>query len=613
MTRLGTLVTSTVVAALVSAAPDVSAQVRRVLPGGEIRPVASALNGAVEGVVYDDGGAPVVGATVSALGATSALAITDRAGRFALRALPPGPYLVRAHSTGYVASRRQFVEVRASSLTRVSVSMRRADQTRVLAAGVSATDDPDADDHSEVAWRLRHLPRSVLKDVDTGLYGDAKRTDDTSGFARAVGSPARLASALFYDLPFTGQVNLLTTGSFDNVQRLFSSDTLSSSVASLSVGGPVGGWGDWAIQGITSQGDLGSWFVSGALKSRGHVSHAYDVNVSYSTLRFSSSSGAKTGVPVTAAEDSRAVGTVHGLDRWQLSPEISLTYAAGYSRYDYMGGSGYLSPRAELTIKPAPSVRFRTSVSRHVLAPGAEEFMPPISAGVWVPSSRMFDSLPGDSLRAERAKNYEFAVEHDWGRGYTLTARTFFQEVDNQLVALFGFDDVAADRSSGSRYRVGDVGNVDSRGWGVSFGNSSHRYLRGSISYRMVASRWYDSHERPAASVAPALVRTSERLHDVTTTLETEVPRAATRIYVLYKFDTAFARTITDDKPAMDGRFDVQVLQPLPLLDFTSAQWQLVFAVRNLFREASPDGSIYDELLVVRPPKRLVGGLVIRF
>jgi hypothetical protein len=39
----------------------------------------------------------------------------------------------------------------------------------------------------------------------------------------------------------------------------------------------------------------------------------------------------------------------------------------------------------------------------------------------------------------------------------------------------------------------------------------------------------------------------------------------------------------------------------------------MLFAVRNMFRELAADASIYDELLVVRPPKRVVGGLTVRF
>jgi hypothetical protein len=35
--------------------------------------------------------------------------------------------------------------------------------------------------------------------------------------------------------------------------------------------------------------------------------------------------------------------------------------------------------------------------------------------------------------------------------------------------------------------------------------------------------------------------------------------------------------------------------------------------VRNLFRADLIDSSVYDELLVVRPPKRVVGGVTVKF
>ena len=61
------------------------------------------------------------------------------------------------------------------------------------------------------------------------------------------------------------------------------------------------------------------------------------------------------------------------------------------------------------------------------------------------------------------------------------------------------------------------------------------------------------------------------------------------------------------------ARFDVQVNQALPFLNFTGAQWEMLVAVRNLFRDDLLDASVYDELLVVRPPKRVVGGVTVRF
>jgi hypothetical protein len=55
------------------------------------------------------------------------------------------------------------------------------------------------------------------------------------------------------------------------------------------------------------------------------------------------------------------------------------------------------------------------------------------------------------------------------------------------------------------------------------------------------------------------------------------------------------------------------VNQALPFLNFTSADWEVLVAVCNLFREATGERSVYDELLVVRPPKRVVGGVRVRF
>jgi hypothetical protein len=63
----------------------------------------------------------------------------------------------------------------------------------------------------------------------------------------------------------------------------------------------------------------------------------------------------------------------------------------------------------------------------------------------------------------------------------------------------------------------------------------------------------------------------------------------------------------------MDTRFDVQVRQALPFMDFSSAKWEMLIAVRNFFHDATGDGSIYDELLVIHPPKRVVGGITLRF
>ena len=115
--------------------------------------------------------------------------------------------------------------------------------------------------------------------------------------------------------------------------------------------------------------------------------------------------------------------------------------------------------------------------------------------------------------------------------------------------------------------------------------------------------------------------RDAERIHDLSTSIETDVPETSTRVIVLYRLSNGFAQAGSDpaarrgdpaDRP-IDARFDVQVRQSLPFMDFSSAKWEMLFAIRNFLRDVAPDQSLYDELLVLRPPKRIVGGLTLKF
>src|SRR5436190_5608540 len=88
--------------------------------------IASVASGAIQGTVQDERGAPVAGAMISALGTTTALAVSDRSGRFEMRTLSPGPYLVRAHLAGFVVSRGQIVDVRPNARASSAIALRHA-------------------------------------------------------------------------------------------------------------------------------------------------------------------------------------------------------------------------------------------------------------------------------------------------------------------------------------------------------------------------------------------------------------------------------------------------------------------------------------------------------
>jgi hypothetical protein len=628
------LVGPAVVVSLLGVCPEANAQSRRLPDEVEIRPIAALSSGSLEGVVTDDGGLPIGGAMVSALGPASVMAVADTAGRFTLRALPAGAYLVRAHSVGYTPSRRQFVEVRPALRTSVSMELRRTDNARILAAGISAAPDSrradnaaaeaaSNDDRTELAWRLRHLQRSVLKEttdrIGIATVSNLSTEDMVFGFvpegftavARAVGSSARFASTAVGNLPLTGEVNLLTTGWFDTSEDIMSPGNFARGVAYLSLRGPAGP-ADWSVRGIMTQGQTGSWFLSSSYTARALRPHGYDVGFSYSIQRFVTARGS---LAHPGSEGSRSAGAIYAADRWELSPSLSIAYGGRYSRYNYLP-DGLFSPRvsATFTSSDRPLLRVTTAFVQRDLAPGAEEFLPPLAAGLWVPPERSFGPVSKErGFLVERTRHYELAIERDFRAGYMLTLRGFYQNIDNQMAALF--DAARPGLAEEGHYHVGATGDVTARG--VSVGVTSVLGpARGSVQYQLAHASWVTSPETAILAVwAPSAVRPrSERFHDLTTSVETEIPATATRLVVLYRLDTAFAHRAVESKEATLGaRFDVQVTQPLPFLNFTSAQWQLLVAVRNMFRDPAPSASVYDELLVVRPPKRLVGGVLVRF
>jgi hypothetical protein len=624
-----TRVTSLPVAAVVCLAgfsAQASAQVPT--PIAAIAQVAAA-HGEFQGIVTDDRGEPLSGAVVSALGSTTAFAITDRAGRFSFRTLPPGPYLVRAHLKGYVPPRARIIHVNTAARVTSEIALAHRSGTdeppQVLAASVGTTGEtttPDTGsgdhDHGEGAWRIRHLKRSVLKDVDTILTmkdDDSFLEDSFETLGRAVGYPARAASSLFTDLPaLSGEVNFLTTRSFDSPHDLFSVDGLPRGVAFVSLNAPTDG-GDWNVRGAMTQGDLASWVVAGSYVRRLPADHQYEAGMLYSMQRYD---GGNPAAFVAVTDGSRNAGEVFAYDRWRVGRGVTLQYGARYARYDYLDEDALFSPRVAVTLGPMQGFRVRVAASRRQTAPGAEEFVPQSGVGSWLPPERTFSPLSGrHGFRAEQVEHYEIGAEQEVGGGIVMGARAFRQAVNDQMVTIFGISLPDRPAADVGHYYVASGGDLDARGWGVSLSGGVGDYFRGAVDYTLSDGRW--NREGPDARLVSLVARSANRtetetVHDLTTTLHTEIPLTSTRVYMLYKLGTGFAAPqALDGTGEVGARFDVRVNQALPFLNFTAAQWEMLLTIRNLFREDLLDASIYDELLVVKPPKRIVGGLSVRF
>jgi outer membrane receptor protein involved in Fe transport len=363
-----------------------------------------------------------------------------------------------------------------------------------------------------------------------------------------------------------------------------------------------------------SQSDVSAWVLAGSFTSRIADSHDSGFGVSYSTQQYQNAKARPVSL-ASVADETRTVGEIYGSDHWTVSPTLALEYGARYAHYDYLRHRSLLSPRAGVTLTPFTNTRVIANVAQRMLAPGAEEFLPAATVGPWLPPERIFTPLEGESFRVERARFYDVGVEHEFDGTYVVGVRRFQQRVDNQMATLFGLP-VAGGPKSPGHYAVANAGALDAEGWAVRVSSAPSQHIRGSVDYSVTRAQWVSRGDMAAIAVwAPAAIRPrNEDVHDLTTSLETTVPQTATRVFLLYKVNTAFARGDDPGHPATDYRFDVQVNQALPFMPFSgTARWEVLVGLRNLFRDPNDSGSIYDELLVVRPPKRVIGGVLIRF
>jgi hypothetical protein len=598
---------------------------------------ARVATGTISGSVMDEAGGALRGAMVSALGVTLASTVTDERGQFTLNQLPPGEYLLRAHLLGFAASSGLMVRVGGTTPFQ-RVQLRRLDgavdstaaaPTPVVARpiiaagfdlprGTDSTGDAASTDghpHDEAAFRLRHLKRSILKDAVPILVftDDESPVPPPSLFGRAVGSAAHLATSLFTDFPFSGEVNFLTTGSVAPGAML-STTALPRGVAYLALAAPGAG-GDWLIRAAMSEGDLSSWIVAGAFASKPGGVHKYDLGLSYSTQDYQ---GGNPAALAAVTDGSRNAGELYAFDRWTLSPKVTVNYGARYAHYDYLQARGLLSPRFGVEIETFPKTTVRATVEQRMVAPGAEEFLATNTPGPWLPPERTFaplrDPTAIDAFRAERSRSFEAEIERQFGNAFAVAVGRFHQTVDDQLVTIFGLRMPDGPRSLG-HYYVASAGGVDADGWLVRWNTAANRRVQGSVQYSRTATRWVTRTDNELlGGLVPAVLRPdTEQLHDLTASITADIRETATRIFVLYKMNNGFVGSAGAPADAgLDLRYGLQVNQALPVA-FAGTKWEVLVGVRNLFRDPTDSASVYDELLVVRPPKRLVGGVLVRF
>ena len=318
--------------------------------------------------------------------------------------------------------------------------------------------------------------------------------------------------------------------------------------------------------------------------------------------------------PPKRATSAASTATIAGAS----APRSRSTTALRLDRYDYVASPNLVSPRRRRARRGrAGHVSCIARAARWMIAPGADEFLPPSTSGPWLPPERTFSSLvPREPARAERVRHYEVGVEQRVRRRRAGTASTFSGSAQS------------ADRSDrdalrprrGERRRPllrRDAGQRRrSTAGALRLDGVTRARFDGTVDYTAAVADW---DARPAVlGRAPrrAVGRPRERraLHDLDDVARGDVPETPharhAGLSLQHRVQSAPTRRAIPDA---DGRFDLEVRQALPYRPLRR---------RPARRDRSPSApsarSARARLALRRAPDRraaaaLMGGVQVRF
>lgn len=576
-------------------------------------PVAIPAGARIIGVVRDDAGHGIDGVTIVAMGTSLAMAKSAATGAFEL-VVPTGQYVLRALREGYVSTFREAVQVDLDvplerTITLVRANARSLAFEQRLPAQSSGTGPAESAAPSETAWRLRHLPRTVLRDRVTSWAPDPSEALERDDPTLWNGGQSRS----FWDAAdVRGHVDFLTTSSVAAAPRSLLSGQMPRGVAYVVLGAPVGSHGAWSARAALSPGDASAWTLRADYEARSERRHAFRTGVAHSAQTLTSDT-ANQLVPARPS-DVRRVAGAYGYDRWSVGRGLELSYGGRLDRVDYLAEPTLVGGTLGVEQAVTTRVSIRASTTRHRVAPGADVFQPPAAEGVWLPPDRTFSALDGQSLHAATIDRHEVGVV--WsvltsGAVTPLEVRVErFREVAiGQVATLFGTD--AASRVG--HFHVAPVGSATLEGLSVGVSLVLSPHLRGRVDYVVGVADWWDlSSARSAALVVEQFGRARHRrLHDVTSALEALLPATDTTLSFAWRLNDGFA-SATRGRQGVGARFSLEVRQPLPIGRMGPDAFTAFLAARTLQGDLG-SGGYFDDLATIAPPLRVTGGIQVRF
>jgi hypothetical protein len=549
--------------------------------------------GGLVGWVENTQGAPLSGAVVSLFGrgirGGSLVTLTDSAGQFALPSLPPGSYTLRAVSNGHQPAPARQITVLPNHESLFTVALTPDDPS----SGTTAEEASAAVSTREWRWLVRHRRRSALEATEHTASTTGSRTATAEGPTPSDHPLADLAGSLEFLAAPLVLANGSETPALDP----------GANIGALRLGGHFDDGGSWSLGGLLAENTNTTWRMAAEFVLQPMEGHTLEAGAGFGTrdLRFGGSD-----TPASAL-DARSLGAIFVKDNWTANERVSGTMGVRYSFVGLLADRNYVDPFASLSIQPDRKTRLRAAVGSHTLAPGGDLLtVSTISSAPALVLARL-----DDAVQAERALRLDLSADRTLDETTSVGAFSYYEDVRDQMLNAYEGDTRA--RS----LRITNVGAFVARGVGVSVNRAFGNSVRSSFSYS------YGHCTREGAVVGPAMALglpgpqgSASNFHDFVARVETLIDATDTRLAAYFRLNSL--RPVDADprathSSALTTRFDVQLTQGLPFLQsLTRADWEVLVSVRNLSYETAEAG-VLDELAVLRPPKRVLGGVSVRF
>lgn len=561
------------------------------------------ISSELSGVVHDEQGRPLVGAVVSVFGRNLAqgarVAVTDDEGRFEVVDVPPGLYRLRAYLEGFLPSDYAKVLVQAGVEAAGSILM--------SLASASGESEPEDEAESirtaaELQWLLRHAERNILRDAD-----------ETVSVASLDLAPSSAPEPGFF-ADVGGEFGVMAGTAGRDIDEFPAAGAgLDGRLAFAHLTIPTKQDGYWLVSAQLLESALSSWAGRAEFVDNSMSGHEVSTGVTYGKYLYGDVEGFRPPEAGLVQRQGQGdigatewFGSIFARDTFSLG-DAQVTAGLDYRHFSYLSQAGYASPSLAVSypIDSESKTVVRGEMDYQLQAPGGED-MSLLSEMVY--HDVYGPSLPQQrELRAERTQRFQLGVEQRLGEATSVTLRVFQENAADQLVRVYS-KNLPVNGGAGY-YAMGNQGDFETRGLGLSF---SQRFgaTQGTVGYNFGTARAL------TPTLPAALARDSE-IHDVTTRVSTSIDRTRTRVRAAYRLTRhpilAEGRPGFASESSIDSRFDIQVYQMLPFVGWNGTRWELMVAVRSLFYEDTEGVSLLDEMSVIDAPKRVLGGVSVRF